>query len=104
MLFTIIPTAVALFAQDTHNPSFIGSARTEAKDWIGGQVFTRQQDLIDYFKTIAVESNGPPASTGLPPCDTFDKCTYDVTNPLLTHEIVAKTLLGISPDETPRWG
>jgi len=25
-------------------------------------------------------------------------------NSLLTHEIVAKTLLGISPDETPRWG
>jgi alkylation response protein AidB-like acyl-CoA dehydrogenase len=23
---------------------------------------------------------------------------------MLTHEIVAKTLLGISPDETPRWG
>jgi hypothetical protein len=80
-----IPTAVALFAQDTHNPSFVGSARTEAKDWIGGQVFTRQQDLIDYFKSIAVETNGPPPSTGLPPCDTFDKCTYDVTNPLTTH-------------------
>jgi alkylation response protein AidB-like acyl-CoA dehydrogenase len=25
-------------------------------------------------------------------------------NSLLTHEIMAKTLLGISPDETPRWG
>ncbi len=25
-------------------------------------------------------------------------------NTMLTHEIVAKTLLGISPDETPRWG
>ena len=25
-------------------------------------------------------------------------------NSLLTHEIVGKTLLGISPDETPRWG
>jgi len=23
---------------------------------------------------------------------------------MLTHEIVAKTLLGISPDEAPRWG
>jgi hypothetical protein len=23
---------------------------------------------------------------------------------MLRHEIVAKTLLGISPDETPRWG
>jgi alkylation response protein AidB-like acyl-CoA dehydrogenase len=25
-------------------------------------------------------------------------------NSMLTHEIVAKTLLGISPDESPRWG
>jgi alkylation response protein AidB-like acyl-CoA dehydrogenase len=25
-------------------------------------------------------------------------------NAMLTHEIVAKTVLGISPDETPRWG
>lgn len=25
-------------------------------------------------------------------------------NSMLTHEVVAKTLLGISPDETPRWG
>ena len=25
-------------------------------------------------------------------------------NSMLTHEIVAKTLLGIDPDETPRWG
>jgi alkylation response protein AidB-like acyl-CoA dehydrogenase len=25
-------------------------------------------------------------------------------NAMLTHEIVAKTLLGINPDETPRWG
>jgi alkylation response protein AidB-like acyl-CoA dehydrogenase len=25
-------------------------------------------------------------------------------NAMLTHELVAKTLLGISPDETPRWG
>jgi alkylation response protein AidB-like acyl-CoA dehydrogenase len=25
-------------------------------------------------------------------------------NAMLTHEIMAKTLLGISPDETPRWG
>jgi alkylation response protein AidB-like acyl-CoA dehydrogenase len=25
-------------------------------------------------------------------------------NSMLTQEIVGKTLLGISPDETPRWG
>jgi alkylation response protein AidB-like acyl-CoA dehydrogenase len=29
---------------------------------------------------------------------------FHPANSMLTHEIVAKTLLGISPDETPRWG
>jgi hypothetical protein len=85
-----IPTAVALFAQDTHNPAFLENgnngidtpgSRIEAKDWIGGWVFTREQDLIDFFKTIAVTSGGPPAFTGLPQCATFASCTYDVTDP-----------------------
>ncbi len=76
-----IPTAVALFAQDTHNPAFLGGGgRTEAKDWIGGWVFTREQDLIDYFKNIAVTSGGPPAATGLPQCTAFATCAYDVTD------------------------
>ena len=26
------------------------------------------------------------------------------TNAMLTEEFVAKTVLGINPDETPRWG
>jgi hypothetical protein len=77
-----IPTAVALFAQDTHNPAYLGgNGRVEAKDWIGGWVFTREGDLINYFKTLAVASNGPPASTGLPQCTTFETCAYDVTDP-----------------------
>jgi hypothetical protein len=79
-----IPTAVALFAQDTHDPAFVGSGRTEAKDWVGGQVFAREQDLIDYFRTLAVASGGPPASTGLPACTSFDACAYDVTDPSVT--------------------
>jgi hypothetical protein len=84
-----IPTAVALFAQDTHSPSFIGAndvsnpqdnglgSRIEAKDWIGGEVFYREEDLINYFRTIAVASGGPASS----PCATFESCTYDVTDP-----------------------
>jgi hypothetical protein len=78
-----IPTAVALFAQDTHNPAFGG--RIEARDWIGGQVFYREQDLIDYFKGIAVAAGGPPKASGLPPCTSFESCTYDVTDPNQTH-------------------
>ena len=79
-----IPTAVALFAQDTHNPAFLSEGnsgidsageRVEAKDWIGGWVFTREQDLIDFFKTIAVNAGGPSSA----PCLSFEACTYDVT-------------------------
>jgi Met-zincin len=76
-----IPTAVALFAQDTHNPAFIGSGRTEAKDWIGGQVFDREQDLIDYFRGIAVDANGPLDA----PCTAFDTCKYNVTDATQTQ-------------------
>jgi hypothetical protein len=80
-----IPAAVALFAQDTHSAPFLemapADARVEDKDWIGGVVFTREQDLIDYFRRLAVTAGGPPASTGLPACTTFESCTYDVTNP-----------------------
>jgi hypothetical protein len=59
-----IPTAVALFAQDTHNPSFLAAndpgTRVEAKEWIGGWTFSREQDLIDYFKNIAVQAAYTP--------------------------------------------
>ena len=70
-----IPTAVALFAQDTHNPAFSG--RIEARDWVGGQVFYRTQDLIDFFKNVAVAAGTV--------CTTFETCTYDVTDPSVTQ-------------------
>jgi hypothetical protein len=67
-----IPTAVALFGQDTHNPAFLGGGgRTEAKDWIGGWTFWREQDLVDYFRNIAVQNDL---------CTDFTSCTYDVTD------------------------
>ena len=48
-----IPTAVALFAQDTHNPAFLASTgRFEAKDWIGGWTFAGDlpaSGLIQFF-------------------------------------------------------
>jgi hypothetical protein len=77
-----IPTAVSLFAQDTHSPSFLdGTGRTEAKDWIGGQVFTREEDLINYFRTIALNACAYATAPCLPNCTTFESCTYDVTDP-----------------------
>lgn len=64
-----IPAAVALFAQDTHDPSFTG--RIESRDWVGGLTFTRREDFITYFKNIA-------ATKGL--CATVDTCDYDATS------------------------
>ncbi|MFI5296861.1 MAG: zinc-dependent metalloprotease [Polyangiales bacterium] len=67
------PATVSLFAQDTHNPTFLinwSTYRTEVKDWIGGWTFTREQDLIDFFKNIAVSAGT---------CTDFKSCTYDAT-------------------------
>ena len=83
-----IPTAVALFAQDTHNPAVLSSgiARVEAKDWIGGWTFTREQDLIDFFRTIATTSGV---------CSTFESCAYDVTDPSqVTQDPVTAAFVG----------
>jgi hypothetical protein len=91
-----IPTAVALFAQDTHNPAFSG--RIEARDWIGGQVFWREQDLIDYFKNIAVAAGGPPAASGLPRCTSFTTCAYNVTDPTQT-KADPTTNVFVGPDQ-----
>jgi hypothetical protein len=83
-----IPTAVALFAQDSHSPSYIGGGgRIEAKDWIGGWTLggvglDSQQALIDFFKTIAINSCQTQSATCLPNCSgNFETCTYDVTDP-----------------------
>lgn len=48
------PTAVALFAQDTHNPAYLsGNGRVAAKDWIGGWTVDSQQELVWLFQTLA---------------------------------------------------
>lgn len=41
-----LPTAVLLFAQDTHNINFGDQAK---KEWIGFRAFDRAQDMVDYF-------------------------------------------------------
>ena len=61
-----VPLAVAQFAQDTHSPSFSG--RIEIRDWIGGKVFNRLQDFLDYFRDLAAQNSV---------CTSFDGCTYD---------------------------
>jgi hypothetical protein len=62
------PTAVADFAKATHDVNFTG--RTEVRDWIGGKVFFRERDFLDFIHGLAVKSN----KYG---CTTLDNCTYD---------------------------
>jgi hypothetical protein len=102
-----IPTAVALFAQDTHNPAFISSSgRVEAKDWIGGWSFGGSDSdgipwsgLQQYFQVIATANGGfmpqagwvAPAgvqqnANGFVPCTTWSTCPYDPTNPQIVSQ------------------
>ncbi len=71
------PTTVALFAQDTHSPSF---ASPPIRNWIGGFTFWREQDFLAYFQNIAVQSQytGTQGCQGNAcACTETTTCTYD---------------------------
>jgi hypothetical protein len=90
------PLATALFAQDTHSPSFSG--RLQVRDWIGGHVFWREIDALQYFRSMAVKYN----KLG---CTQLETCTY---NPMLRRAYAVDTHLSddyhefIGPDGR-RW-
>lgn len=46
--------AVVLFAKDTHSTTFTGEEKM--KDWVGGLVFDREDQLLNYFRTRAVKA------------------------------------------------
>ncbi|HEY2902049.1 MAG TPA: zinc-dependent metalloprotease [Polyangia bacterium] len=71
-----VPTAVSLFAQDSHSPQFYATGNVQPKEWIGGFVFNNQLDFVNYFKTLAVNAGT---------CTTFDTCKYDVTDDTVTN-------------------
>lgn len=50
--------AVALFAKDTHSTTFTGEEKM--KDWVGGLVFNREDELLNYFRTRAVKAQKFP--------------------------------------------
>ncbi len=66
------PLAVAQFAADTHDPAFSG--RIEMRDWIGGKIFEREQDFLDFFRSMAVKY----AFGG---CTALNTCKYDPQTP-----------------------
>lgn len=64
------PLAVVQFAKDTHSPNFSG--RIELRDWVGGRVFSREIDMLQYFRGLAVKH-------GRFGCTALETCTYDPT-------------------------
>jgi hypothetical protein len=87
--------AVVLFAKDTHDQNFSG--RVEIRDWVGQKVFSRERDMLDYFRSAAVANGRLPqlncaagAGNTLPAGTnpSLDTCQYDPTKPR------------VNPDET----
>jgi hypothetical protein len=84
-----IPTALALFSQDSHNPAYLeGNGRIESKDWIGGWTFPDESFLINWFRTLAVnactvQGNQNACAGG---CTAFATCTYDPTDPTVVTQ------------------
>jgi hypothetical protein len=79
------PLAVAEFTFDTHDPNYISEnaspARPEAMEWAGGYSFTRLQDFLTYFQTIAVQYNFQGNSQTPIDCSSLATCNYDPRNP-----------------------
>ncbi len=68
------PTAVVQFAASTHDINYGG--RIELRDWVGGKVFYRERDFLDYVHRIAVNNPINPAYQ-IYGCTTIDTCTWD---------------------------
>jgi hypothetical protein len=71
-----VPLAVTQFAQDTHSVNFSGNP--DVRNWIGGHVFTRLEDFLQYFQNLAVENSVCPsvANPGQLATNYLD-CAYD---------------------------
>jgi len=76
------PTAVALFGHDTQSVLFAGlytssgGSFPQMRDWIGGHIFSRVEDLLEFFQQIAVQN--PLGPNG---CTTLQSCTYNPLTP-----------------------
>jgi hypothetical protein len=88
------PTAVAQFAASTHDINYAG--RIELRDWIGGKVFYRERDFLDFLHAIAVKY---PLTPGYGACQSLDTCAWDPRTPRilasdLTHSDNLNTFQG----------
>ena len=84
------PLGVQQFAMATHSPYFQGygtGGRPEIKDWIGGYVFTRESDFLDFFRLLAVNNNTVDATGArICPTDVTATCGYDPRIPGTTND------------------
>ena len=76
------PAGVLTFSTATHSAYFVGTNRTDIRDWIGGYTFTRLQDFLDFFRNIAVQNHfadqfDPVTSQPTHYCTSLTDCTYD---------------------------
>jgi hypothetical protein len=74
------PLAVMQFSKATHDVNFGG--RTEIRDWTGGKVFFREQDFLNFFRTLQVQFHtkmSPQSNVGVAPftCADVATCPYD---------------------------
>jgi hypothetical protein len=77
LYYWAIPSSVLQFAQATHDPYFVsGSAMPQVRDWIGGYVFLRERDFLDFFRKKAVDNGRFVDETGQL-CTSIDRCSYD---------------------------
>jgi len=73
------PLAVVQFTRDTHDPAFGG--RIEIRDWVGGHIFYRFRDFLDFFAQMAVSFNFASPANGVDCTHEFINCNYDPTHP-----------------------
>ncbi len=67
------PLAVLQFAKATHDTNFIAQAgRPELRDWVGGKIFWRERDFLDYVRAIAVAAHAFGCTSITDP-----NCTWD---------------------------
>jgi hypothetical protein len=80
--------AVVQFARDTHSLNFGGTMNI--RDWVGGFVFNRQVDMLQYFRDLAVKNGKMPelgcAASPTLQNPTTETCTYDPTKPRVSAD------------------
>ncbi len=70
-----VPLGDAIFTHDTQSQNFTANplARQDARDWTGGYAFSRPEDFLSFFQSLAVQNGFQVASAGIN-CDNVADC------------------------------